>query len=436
MVHLKLQGVWRGTAFGLALLLALLAHTAYARTTKPKAHKPSKTSKANPKAPKVSVSKHIVQGGQTLTSILSDHGLSQHEINQWDDAMRTAAGNFQLSPGHVLNLRADNAGHVLSLSYEVDDLMRVLVEKRGSQLRGRTEPLQARVKMVAAEGTVQKSFFQAARQASIPDRIVSQMADILGWDYDFRRVRPGDRFRVLYERRVSADGRPLPPGKVLAVEIRGATRTAQAFYYDDAGEAIYVDETGRTVSRGFLRYPVEFSRISSHFAKHRFHPILQVGRPHNGVDFAAPQGTPVRAAADGVVTMAGRNGDFGNHIEIKHEDSWVTTYSHLHDIVTTVQVGQRIHQGTVIGHVGQTGLATGAHLHFALFKGSQYLDPLTATVDIHRNVKDAKRFASVKQVLLRQIAMLVRPPAPLTVAPIQLASLAPSQQPGPITLTQ
>jgi murein DD-endopeptidase MepM/ murein hydrolase activator NlpD len=378
--------------------------------------------------------RHVVQVGHTLTGILIEQGLSPREIAQWDEAMRTAAGNFQLSPGHVLNLRFARPGLLASLSYEVDDCVRVLVERRGKQLRGRTEPLQARVKMVAAEGLVQKNFLQAAHQADIPNAIVSRMADILGWEYDFRRVKPGDRFRVLYERRVSADGRPLPPGKVLAAEIRGAYRIVQAFYYDDGGQGIYVDGKGRTLAQGFLRYPVEFTRISSHFSRQRFHPILQTSRPHNGVDLAAPQGTPVRAAGDGVVAMAGRNGDYGNHIEIKHENGWVTTYSHLNGIASGLRPGQTVRQGTVIGFVGQTGLATGAHLHFALFRNGEYLNPLTAKVELRRDVRDPKRFALAKQALLRQIASIVRPATP--VEPVIIAGLPPSQRPGPITITQ
>lgn len=396
------------------------------------AHHKGKSHRVAPPAPKPL--RHVVQPGQTLTGLLGEHGLSPREIAQWDESMRKAAGDFLLSPGHVLNLRFAASGQLTALSYEVDDCVRVLVERRGAQLRGRTEPLQARVKMVGAEGLVQKTFIQAAHEADIPAKVVSQMADILGWEYDFRRVKPGDRFRVLYERRVSADGRPLPPGKVLAAEIRGAYRTVQAFYYDDAGTPVYVDGRGRTLSQGFLRYPVEFTRISSHFTHQRFHPILQVARPHNGVDFAAPTGTPVRAASDGVVLIAGRNGDFGNQVEIRHENGFSTTYSHLSAISRELRVGQKIRQGTVIGAVGQTGLATGSHLHFALFHGGQYLDPLTAKVELRRDVRDMRRFASAKQVLLRQIASLVRPASP--VEPVMVAGLPLSQRPGPISITQ
>jgi len=433
-------------AGAVALALCVSAHPASAAPKPARGlAKPGKSTSATHR-PKRSVARsdkstgaahtvrRTIQSGGTLTGVLREFGLSPRQINEWDESMRVAAGNFRLSPGHVLNLRF-NGRTLTSLSYEVDDCMRVIVERHAGELRGRWEPLQARVKLAAAEGIVVKSFFQAARQANIPDKIVSQMADILGWEYDFRRVQPNDRFRVLYERRISADGRALPPGKILAAEIRGTQRVAQAFYFDDNGQGVYVDGKGRTLSNGFLRYPVEFSRITSHYSKARFHPILHVSRPHNGVDFAASTGTPVRAAGDGMIASAGRNGDYGNHIEIRHENGWSTTYSHLNSIASVVHPGQPVKQGQIIGTVGQTGLATGPHLHFALYRNGQYSNPLTAKVELRRDVRDPKRFASAKQALLRQIASLVRPAVRVDPIPVMVAALPLSQRPAPVTLT-
>lgn len=377
--------------------------------------------------------KRVVQVGETLTAILSEFGQTAAEALRWDEAMRRAAGEFVLSPGHVLRL-SFRGTRLQRLSYEVDDCARVVVSRHGKELRGKTEPLQARVRLVAAEGLVTKTFFHAARQSGIPDKVVSQMADVLGWEFDLRRVRAGDRFRVLYEHRTTVDGRTLPPGKLLAAEIRSGARVVQAFYYDDGGQGIYVDGKGRTISQGFLRYPVEFARITSHFTRNRLHPVLQVERPHHGVDFAAPAGTPVRAAGDGVVARAGWDGDYGNQIELRHENGWSTMYAHLKGIASHVRPGARVKQGEVIGWVGQTGLATGPHLHFALFRNGQYQNPLTAKVELRREVRDPQRFAQAKQVLLRQISTLVRPAAPLQ--PVLVASLPMPQRPQPVTLTQ
>ncbi len=379
----------------------------------------------------VRVERHVVAAGETLTGILAQRGLQASEILRWHEAMQAAAGEFVLSPGHVLLLEFQGQT-IMRTSYEVDDCVRVKVERRGPRLLGKTEPLQARVRMVAREGVVTKSFSGAARQAGIPDAIVSKMADILGWEFDFRRVRPGDRFRVLYEERTTVDGRPLSPGKLLAAEIRSGKRAYQAFFYDDGGEGVYVDGNGRTLSHGFLRFPVEFTRISSHFARQRFHPVLQVGRPHHGVDFAAPQGTPVRAAGDGVVVSAGWEGDYGNQVEIRHENGWSTMYAHLKGFAPGIKPGRPVRQGEVIGWVGQTGLATGPHLHFALFRYGQYQDPLTAKVELRREVKDPVRFAEAKRTLLRQISALVRPTPP--VAATMVATLPSTLRPAMVSL--
>lgn len=377
--------------------------------------------------------KRVVQPGETLSGILAEHGQTAAEALRWDEAMRRAAGEFALSPGHVLRLSL-RGKRLQRVSYEVDDCVRVIVERRGEQLLGRTEPLQARVRLVAAEGLVTKNFFQAARQAGIPDKVVSQMADVLGWEFDLRKVRSGDRFRVLYEHRSTVDGRALPPGKLLAAEVRSGSRVVQAFYYNDNGREVYVDGKGRTISQGFLRYPVEFTRISSHFSKRRFHPVLKVARPHHGVDFAAPEGAPVRAAGDGTVVHAGWDGDYGNRIELRHENGWTTEYAHLRGIAKDVRVGAQVKQGQVIGWVGQTGLASGPHLHFGLFRNGEFQNPLTARVELRREVQDPKRFALAKQALLRQISVLVRPAAP--VEPVLVASLPFAQRPAPVTITR
>lgn len=414
----------------LLMTLAIVAWVGPAEASKQTRAPKARSAKKGGVAPE---RKRVVQPGETLITILSQHGQTVAEALRWDEAMRRAAGEFTLSPGHVLRL-AFRAKRLERLSYEVDDCVRVVVSRHGKELRGKTEPLQARVRFVGAEGVVTKTFFQAARQSGIPDPVISQMADVLGWEFDLRRVRNGDRFRVLYEQRTSPDGRKLPPGKLLAAEIRSGKRVVQAFYYDDGGQGIYVDGRGQTISRPFLRYPVEFTRITSHFSRNRLHPVLQVNRPHFGVDFAAPAGSPVRAAGEGVVTRAGWDKDYGNQIELKHENGWTTQYAHLKGIARHLRPGVRVQQGEVIGWVGQTGLATGPHLHFALFRNGQYQNPLTAKVELRRQVRDPRRFAQAKSLLLRQISTLTRPAVPLH--PVLVASLPVPQHPQPVTLTQ
>ena len=387
-------------------------------------------------AAELTTTRHQVQRGETLSSILLGYGLRPREIAQWDTALQHAAGKVALTPGRVLTLEFKGPSQLASFNYAVDNQTRAVVERSGRTLRSRTEPLAVTVSVAGAQGVVEKNFHLAAVQAGIPDGVISRMADILGWEFDFRHVRRGDRFRVVYERRVSADGRVLPPGKVLAAEIRSGRRTVQAFYYDDDGEGIYVDARGTALTQSFLRYPVEFTSISSLFSSQRFHPILKTNRPHNGVDFAAPPGTPVRAAGDGVVSWAGLNGEYGNHVAIDHGEGMVTTYSHLRGIATGLQVGERVRQGQVVGFVGQTGLATGPHLHFALFHDQQYMNPLTARVTLRRSVRNPVRFQFVRQTLLTQLVNVPLPPPTAPAEPITVVGLAPWHRLGVVTLTR
>lgn len=421
-------------ALGAIVALASTSVPAVARTGP--YHNPNGDDASLTRPAALSANRHQVQRGETLTSILHSFGLRHREIAQWDSAMQRAAGKLALTPGRALTLEFKSPTELTSLSYPVDNQIRVVVERSGRTLRGRTEPLVVKVSVAGAQGVVEKNFHLAALQAGIPDRVISQMADILGWEFDFRRVQRGDRFRVVYERRVSADGRVLPPGRVLAAEITSGRRTVQAFYYNDDGEGIYVDAHGVALTQSFLRYPVEFTQISSVFSNQRFHPILKTNRPHNGVDFAAPPGTPVRAAGDGVVSWAGPNGEFGNQVAIDHGDGMVTTYSHLSGVASGLRPDMHVRQGQVVGFVGQTGLATGPHLHFALFHNEQYMNPLTARVTLRRSVRNLARFEVAKQTLLTQLVSVPLPAPTGPVEPLTVAGLAPWLRPGIVTLTR
>ena len=387
-------------------------------------------------AESLQTTRHMVRPGETLGGILKASGLPTRERARWYSAVRQVADEVSLLPEHLLTLQFDRSRQLMVLSYDLDEQSRVVVERGGKSLQARTEPIDVRVTVVSAQGVIEKNLHRAAMRAGIPDRVISQMADILGWEFDFRRVRRGDRFRVVYERRVSADGRPLTPGRVLAAEIRSGQRTAHAFYYDDGVEGTYVDTNGRLLTQSFLRYPVEFTRISSVFSHQRLHPILKRSRPHNGVDFAAPVGTPVRAASDGIVSLAGWNGDFGNQVALEHGGGIITTYSHLNGVARGLRPGTEVRQGQVIGWVGQTGLATGPHLHFALFRDGKYLNPLTAQVALRPRVPDLHRFEIAKLSLLQRLASAPRPPSAAPAEPIMLASLPPSRRVGVVSLTQ
>ena len=220
---------------------------------------------------------------------------------------------------------------------------------------------------------VRSSLFSAADEAHVPDAVVSQLVEIFSSDIDFRRdLRLGDRFNVVYES-LEADGEPMRSGRILSAEFVNAGTTYNAVWFQPAaGKGAYYTLEGRSLDASYLSTPLEFSRVSSGFAT-RFHPILHQWKAHLGVDFAATVGTPVRTVGEGTVEFAGEQNGFGNVVIVKHNNLEQTLYAHLSRIA--VRTGQTVNQGQAIGAVGQTGWATGPHLHFEFRVNGVHQDP-------------------------------------------------------------
>jgi murein DD-endopeptidase MepM/ murein hydrolase activator NlpD len=264
------------------------------------------------------------------------------------------------------------------------------------------------------------------------------MVDLLAWRVDFNSdVRPGDHFRVLYQQRVAPDGRHLKPGRILAVEYTGRKSSAEAFLYKtDSGKVTYLNKEGKAVERAFLRYPLEFTRISSNFSYSRFHPILKRRRRHLGVDFAAPTGTPVRSVGAGTVKVSGWQGGLGRAVKIDHGGGLVTVYGHLRRINRGIQRGARVERGQTIGAVGMSGMATGPHLHFAVFDRGRYVNPLRLKAAPTVVKVDLENFESTRDELasrLRTIPGIC--PLVLSTPPVTLSAVAQAWQFNSVLLT-
>lgn len=292
---------------------------------------------------------------------------------------------------------------------------RLIVEKVASGFVTRTESLPMTASTRLASGTIQSSLFAATDEARIPDSIATQVAEIFNGDIDFHRaLRKGDRFSVVYET-LEGDGEPLRVGRVLSTEFVNAGKNYQAMWFQDpAGgpnvalantnsashglsKGGYYNLAGESLRKAFLASPMEFSRVTSGF-KMRFHPILQTWRAHLGVDYGAPSGTPVRSIGDGIVDFAGVQNGFGNVVMVKHRGESTTVYAHLSRI--SVRKGQSIAQGQNLGAVGQTGWATGPHLHFEFRVNGQQRDPLTMA----RQSESVPVAAASKPMFLRAAA--------------------------------
>ncbi|HEY2275060.1 MAG TPA: peptidoglycan DD-metalloendopeptidase family protein [Steroidobacteraceae bacterium] len=285
-----------------------------------------------------------------------------------------------LHPGESLHFMHRD-GELFGLNRRLNDAQTLQVTRTGDALKADVvqNALETRTRTVG--GRISSSLFEAVESAGAHDQTAVELADIFGWDVDFvLDVRPGDSFVVTYQE-IWRDGHYLKDGPVLAATFVNKGLEYRAVRYTDpSGVTSYYAPDGRSMRREFLRAPLEFSRVSSGFNSARMHPILNRIRAHKGVDYAAPIGTPVRAAGDGVIRFAGVMGGYGNLVEIEHTHSITTVYGHLSRFVHGMRAGTHVSQGTVIAYVGMTGLATGPHLHYEYRVNGVFKNPQTVVL--------------------------------------------------------
>ena len=314
--------------------------------------------------------------GDTLERIFRDEGLAPSELAalRADPDLRRRID--RIVPGDELRLRIDD-GRLLAFERRLSATETLRAERApDGSLRSelRVDPLEHSLRTTGA--VIEGSLFQSADLAGISDATAFKIAGIFRWDIDFvLDIRPGDRFDLTYET-LSQDGVPVGDGELLAVQFINQGQTYRAVRWTPpGGTPDYFTPDGRSLRKAFLRAPLEFSRVSSRFNLYRRHPILNRMRAHRGVDYAAPIGTPVRAAGGGRVAFVGIKGGYGNVIEIVHPGGVRTVYGHLSRFSRGLRSGTVVEQGRVIGHVGMTGLATGPHLHYEYLQNGVHKDP-------------------------------------------------------------
>ena len=323
-----------------------------------------------------------VRNHDTLGAILRAEGVAAQDAKTWVAAAKKQKLVRKLQSGRQFSFvfsEGAEAPVLTRLTYEIDTLSHLIFEKTAEgEITAQTKTLPTTVVWRVGGGRITSNLYRAALKADIPVQIIDEMAD-MDWHLNFSSdLKSGDTFKVIFEE-IQLDGKPVGYGGVLAAEIVNNGQASKVFSPPQTNRRRGAKTYSSTITEGgqpFLRYPLRFTRISSVFTHARFHPVLKKKRPHNGVDFAAPRGTPVRAVANGKVTQAGRIHGFGRIVRIDHSGPYGTEYAHLHKIAKGVRVGARVKRGQVIGTVGSTGLATGPHLHFGLFKNGKYVNPL------------------------------------------------------------
>jgi len=321
-----------------------------------------------------------IQSGDTLDRLFRKHNLNLGNLAAIIDLPEAGRHLRLLRPGDALRIEHD--GDKLVTLYRELDLTNALLVSRGesgysAEIVERPIEIQKRL----AYGRIESSLFESAAAAGMSDKLIMNLAGIFAWDVDFvLDIRKGDDYYILYEE-IYQDGKFVTSGQIVAAEFNNNGRTFQAVrYVDKEGRADYFTPDGRSVRKAFIRAPVDFTRISSSFNPQRRHPILNTIRAHRGVDYAAPGGTPIKAAGDGKIKHRGRHGGYGNAVIIEHGGNITTLYAHMSKFAASKKLNSRVRQGEIIGYVGATGLATAPHLHYEYRLNGVHRNPRTVAL--------------------------------------------------------
>lgn len=318
-----------------------------------------------------------IKSGDNLANIFSQAGIPPQQLHALLQLGGATHNLKKIYPGQTLSLLTDDALGLVKLTYPIDKLSTLEITRSGDDFDVSTTHRTPEFREVSASGTINSSLFVAAHNAGLSDKLTMELAGIFGWDIDFALdIRKGDQFTVLYED-IYLDGERIDNGEILAAEFVNQGKRYQAVRYTDAGgRTDYYALDGTSMRKTFLRTPVEFSRISSGFSTGRRHPILNKIRAHQGVDYAAASGTPIKTTANGKIVFIGKKGGYGNAIVVQHGTRYSTLYGHMSKFRGGLKNGSNVQQGQIIGYVGMSGLATGPHLHYELRVDGVHRDPL------------------------------------------------------------
>lgn len=364
---------------------------------------------------------HRIRSGESFFQAMRAMGFAPETVKSVIDAGEDARSLLDLKPGQILRTSKTD-GELQALDLEIDAIRRLEVRRDfdGYSAQVHTRPTQT-VQSQAA-GVITSSLYLSAQQAGLSDRLILELAEMFGWDIDFTQdLQPGDRFAVIYDE-VTVDGEKLRDGDILAAQFVNRGKTFQAVrYVDPEGRVAIYKPDGTSSRKAFNRNPLPVTRITSRFNPNRLHPIFNTVRPHRGVDYGAPVGTPVQVTGDGEIAFAGRRGGYGNVVIVDHGRGNRTLYGHLSRFAAQMRTGQRVNQGTVIGYVGATGWATGPHLHYEFQVNGETKNPLTVALPQTRSLPDAYKrnfvaqtagwVAKLNELANRQVAQTEGSPA-------------------------
>jgi murein DD-endopeptidase MepM/ murein hydrolase activator NlpD len=357
--------------------------------------------------------KDVVKSGETMFDIFQSHGLDLSALLLLQEASAKIHRLRDISTGQPYRIELDRDNTVLSLTYQITDDSLLSISRSDPGYRAEKIVIPYERKDRKLGGIIENNLYDALGNDGKSSLLAYALADIFSWDIDFTAdLRKGDTFKLVVEE-LWRDGRFQRYGNILAAEFVNDGKTHRAFRFEGKdGHAGYYDEKGKSLQRSFLKAPLSYRRISSRFSYSRRHPILKIRRPHLGVDYVAPRGTPVSALGDGTVRFAGYKGANGNLVIIRHPKGFTTYYGHLHKIRRGIRRGARVAQGDIIGYVGSTGRATGPHLDFRMKKENRFINPLRVNVPRSAGIpKDLfAEYSAIRRERGLELASIVLPP--------------------------
>ncbi|MCC6544963.1 MAG: peptidoglycan DD-metalloendopeptidase family protein [Nitrospirae bacterium] len=353
----------------------------------------------------------VVKRGETFSDIFKRYRLNISELFELRKASADIHKLKNLKPGQPYKISLDERDQIKALTYLIDDDNVLTITRTDSGFSAEKEAIEYEKRLIHMSGSISNNLISSIGNGKENLMLALTLSDIFGWDIDFTSdLRKGDTFKIIVEG-LYRDDQFKKYGDIICAEFINDGQDYKAYRYEHDGETDYYDDEGGSLRRSFLKSPLSFRRISSSFSLNRFHPILKTYRPHHGVDYASPAGTPVSVTGDGVVHFAGLKGSYGKLVIIKHPNGYKTYYGHLSSISRGVKKGKRLTQGEVIGKVGATGIATGPHLHYEMRIGDRPVNPLTVKLPKGKAISERQlaEFNRMKEGMQKRLAAISTP---------------------------
>lgn len=362
---------------------AIQPHASTLNIDKPVISQPQAVAKA-----KINTLSHTIKAGDSLSEIFSKLDLNNQDLHNIVHANDLGKQFASIRPGKTLTFSIDSKGLLQNVIYKKDLIDTLIATRTADGFNVEIDSKTIETKITSAQATINSSLFIDGKEAGLSDSMIMDLAAIFAWDIDFAlSVRKGDQFTIVYEKRF-VDDKEISPGNIIAAEFvnQGHPYTAVRFE-DKNGAANHFTPDGKSMRKAFLRTPIDFARVSSHFNLRRKHPVLNRIRAHKGVDYAARTGTKIKATGDGKITYRGRKGGYGRVVIVQHGQKYSSLYAHMSKYRKGQRVGNRVKQGDIIGYVGKSGLASGPHLHYEFRVNGVHRNPLTVKLPHAKPIK-------------------------------------------------